>query len=516
MPWGNARPVMTITAAVVAVGVMLCCFGQTALGARQGQLVVTVVDSVTGKPVPCRMHLMNSAGRPRKQRKLPFWHDHFAMPGEITLRLPLGNYTFEIERGPEYVTRSGHFRIEAHADDTKTVDLKRFVDMSKFGWWSGDLDVRRPVSDIELLMKADDLHVAQVITWQGTTNQWKSKPAPENPVVNFDGNRYYHLLAGGYRAAGTELLMLNLSEPFSTVVKGEYPPSIHYATEARRQPGAWIDVSKPFWWDLPMLVANRQVDSVQIANSHVCRKSVIGNEADGKPRDKLLYPDPSGNARWSQQIYFHLLNCGLRIPPSAGSGSGVSPNPVGYNRMYVHVDGQFSYERWFESFKAGRVTVTNGPLLRPKVEGQLPGHVFTADKGEELDFEIGLTLSTRQPISYLELVQDGKVKHSISFDQYAKSGRLPKLHFDRSGWFLVRAVTDLDKTYRFAMTGPYYVEIGYEKRISKNSAQFFYDWVYERARQIQITDKQQRLEVLGYHRTARDFWKALVAKANAE
>ena len=28
-------------------------------------------------------------------------------------------------------------------------------------------------------------------------------------------------------------------------------------------------------------------------------------------------------------IYYHLLNCGLRVPPSAGSASGVLPNPVG-------------------------------------------------------------------------------------------------------------------------------------------------------------------------------------------
>ena len=38
--------------------------------------------------------------------------------------------------------------------------------MAADGWWSGDLDVRRPVRDIELLMEADDLHVAEVITWR--------------------------------------------------------------------------------------------------------------------------------------------------------------------------------------------------------------------------------------------------------------------------------------------------------------------------------------------------------------
>ena len=34
--------------------------------------------------------------------------------------------------------------MEDFSDDTKVVDLKRFVDMAADGWWSGDLDVERP------------------------------------------------------------------------------------------------------------------------------------------------------------------------------------------------------------------------------------------------------------------------------------------------------------------------------------------------------------------------------------
>ena len=132
------------------------------------------------------------------------------------------------------------------------------------------------------------------------------------------------------------------------------------------------------------------------------------NEGDGRPRDRKLYQDPFGNARWSQDIYFKLLECGLRIPPSAGSGSGESPNPVGYNRVYVHLDGDFSYQAWWKNFRAGRVFVTNGPLLRPTVEGEPPGHVFNAEPGTELELEIGLSLSTGDTISYLDIIQNGQ------------------------------------------------------------------------------------------------------------
>lgn len=484
--------------------------------AATGQLELTVVDKKTGKPIACRMHLVGPKKQPRKPEKVPYWHDHFALPGKILLKLPLGNYTFVIERGPEYLDQSGYFTIEAFADDTKRIELSRFIDMAADGWWSGDLDVRRPTRDIELLMEADDLHVAQVVTWRNEKSPWGDR-WPKEPVVRFDGNRFYSQTAGVSARSGTELLLLNLSSALKLpATEGEYPPMMKFLPDAREKGNLWVDVSRPFWWDLPMLVANGQIDSIEVAHAQMCRETVIPSEKGGRPRDRARYPDPWGNARWSLDIYFRLLECGLRIPPSAGSGSGESPNPVGYNRMYVHVDGDLTYEKWWQGFRDGRVFITNGPLLKPLVNGELPGHVFQAEKDAKLDFEIGLTFSTREPVSYFEIIKNGRVEHSIPFDKYAKSGKLPTLHFEQSGWFLVRAVTDLPKTYRFAMTAPYYVEIGQQRRISKSAVQFFVDWVYERARQIKLDDPKQREEVLRWHRQARDFWLDLLSKANAE
>lgn len=505
------RLIVTVLLTLFLLGSL---FGEAQGG--NGQLVLTVVDKDTRKPIPCRIHLKNASGRPRKVEKTPFWHDHFVFPGQITLRLPTGNYAFELERGPEYVTCSGHFTIDNFADDTKEVELRRCVDMAKHGWWSGDLEVHRPATDIELLMQADDVHVVGLLTWWNDENRLARTSAKE-PLVQFDRDRYYHLMSGGHARAGGTLLYFNLPAPL--LLRGaepEYPPPARFIQQAREHEGVWIDLTKPFWWDLPTSVANGQIDSIQIAHSHLCRSKAISDEAGGKPRDKMLFPGAWGNAQWSQQIYFHLLNCGLQIPPTAGSGSGVTPNPVGYNRVYVHVDGEFSYEKWWENLRAGHVTITNGPLLQPRVNGELPGHTFRGEKGETLEFEIGLTLSTREPISYLELIKNGKVEHSIRFEDYAKSGRLPSLTFDQSGWFLVRAATDLQPTYRFAITGPYFVEFDHQPRISKQSAQFFFDWVYERARQIKLDNADQRREILEPHRKARDFWQDLLSRANAE
>jgi len=133
--------------------------------ARAGELEITVVDRETGQPLACRMHLLNPHGRPHRPRGVPFWHYHFVFDGSIRLDLPNGRYTFEMECGPEYHTRSGHFVIEDFANDTKRIDMLRFVDMAARGWYSGDLYVRRDPKDVELLMRAEDLHVAEVVTW---------------------------------------------------------------------------------------------------------------------------------------------------------------------------------------------------------------------------------------------------------------------------------------------------------------------------------------------------------------
>ena len=499
--------------------ILLLALAQAPLWAANGQWELRVVDKDTGKPVVCRMHLFGPKKRPFKPEKVPFWHDHFVVPGKLLLKLPTGEYTFALERGLEYLDQTGHFTIENFADDSKQVELQRFIDMAADGWWSGDLDVRRPARDIELLMEADDLHVAELVTCRNNENQWGSQ-LPKQATVRFDGNRFYHLLAGTLARPGTELLLLGLpTVPKLPGAEAEYPPTVKLLLAARKAGDLWVDASKPYWWDLPMLVAAGQIDSIEVAHSHLCRDTTINDEADGKPRDRKRYPSYKGDAEWSQEIYFRLLDCGLRIPPTAGSGSGQSPNPVGYNRAYVHVDGELTYEKWWQSLRAGQVFITNGPLMKPSVNGELPGHVFRADKGGKLELEIGLTLSTRDPITYLEIVKDGRVDREIRLDEFAKmakQGTLPKITFDHSGWFLLRAVTDVRKTYRFAMTGPYYVEIGPQRRISRSAAQFFLDWVYERARQIKLADPQQQREVLGWHRQARDFWQDLVTKANAD
>jgi predicted amidohydrolase len=486
--------------------------------AEPGKVEITVLDQATGKSVPCRIHLKDSADKSQHAPGLPFWYDHFVCPGTVRLELASGKYTFEIERGPEYRLSRGSFTVLASGSERLTVKLERLVDLSAEGWWSGELHVHRPLADIELLMRAEDLHVAPVITWWNNRNLWAGQTLPANPLVRLDSNRYYHVLAGEDEREGGALLYINLSRPLAiTGASKEYPSPMKFVEEARRHKGVWIDVEKPFWWDMPVWVASGQVDSIGLANNHMCRDRMYGNEAWGKPRVVERLPSPLGNGYWSQEIYYHLLNCGLRMPPSAGSASGVLPNPVGYNRVYVHAGTDFSEAKWWETLRAGRSFVTNGPLLRVEANGKFPGHIFTAPEGKELSLDVRVKLTSRDPIRFLEIVKNGQVERKVPVKEWSRTGTLGTLRFRESGWFLVRAIADNPKTFRFASTGPYYVEVGASRRrISKTSVQFFLDWVRERAGRVKLEDARQREEVLRYHRIAERFWQELLAKANVK
>jgi hypothetical protein len=452
-----------------------------------GQLAIEVVDAETGQPIAARMHLKNGRGRPVKLRAagLNQYADHFYVDGKSTLALRIGQYTFDLEAGPEYRTQNGHFEIKRHADDSERIEMHRFADLAKEGWWAGDLDAERRADDLPLALRAESLAY----------------------VPNRDET--------GENVLAAELLVFGLSQPLDAAGK----TSLEMLREAKRL-GGHVVARTPFAWDLPVWLSSGELDAIELVHHHALRDAVVDNEDDGRPRDKTFFPGHTGNGRWSEAIYYHVLGCGLRIPPAAGSGSGTNGNPLGVNRVYVHCGQEFSPAAWWDSLEAGKVFVTNGPLLRSVVAGQLPGYVFHLDGRGKLSLEIGLDLATRVPVDYLQIIKDGRVEHEVRLDKFAESGgQLPPLEFDESGWFLVRAVTSNVKNYQFASSGPYYVSQAGRPRVSRASVKFFLDWIEAaeaRIRERKDVDNATREKLLAEQASARAFFEDLLAAANAD
>ncbi len=205
-------------------------------------------------------------------------------------------------------------------------------------------------------MRAEDLHAAPVITWWNKRVETEAKQPHAATVVRFEPNRFYDVMAGEDERGGGAVLFLRLKQPLRIQnASREYPSAMRFIAEAKREPGAWIDIEKPFWWDVPVWLASGKVDSIGLANNHMCRRQMYEKKPGASPAIV-----PACRRHWAtvtgrRRSTTTFSIAALRIPPSAGSASGVLPNPVGYNRVYVHVGGELSPDAWWAAVKAGRI-----------------------------------------------------------------------------------------------------------------------------------------------------------------
>lgn len=487
-----------------ATAIFFVLVAPTALARHDGVLLLRAVDQQTGQPLPVRMVLTDRRGRPVRVRPkdATLLADGIYFRGEVELTLKRGDYTFLVEAGPEYQTRPGRFTIDRHGQGEQTVELLRRVDLEKEGWYAGDLDLWLPLDKAALAAQARgvDLAAATVLVNQaGKCRRAKAAALPASV------DRGTLPLVGPWTAVdsrrGGRLLLVG-GDKLADVCAMPADGSCCVGIDAAREIGARTIAGSATDWLLPVWVATGQLDAVTIIHA-------ADLETPGRPPQNRAYQGRSGHGRYAEAVYHHLLNCGLQIAPVGGSGAGRgnSPQPIGAARTYVWCGEECTLDDWLAGLANGRVIVSNGPLLRTRVAGEPPGHVFELAEGEVREFQIGLDLAfyEQHQVDYLEIVKNGEVIHEIRLDELARqAGRLPPVRFDASGWFLIRAVTNNADYYQYATSGAYFVESNYQKFISPESVQFFLTWLDEAAEHF--VDDEAVLEDI---RKARPFWEGL-------
>jgi hypothetical protein len=191
------------------------------------------------------------------------------------------------------------------------------------------------------------------------------------------------------------------------------------------------------------------------------------------------------NHGWPQAVplWHHLLNCGFRIPASAGTDvflNRIGSNLPGGDRVYVQTEGPLSYERWIDGLKAGRSFVTNGPMLTFAVEGKGPGAVlkFTANG----KVRVKAVARSQFPLTGAELVHNGKVIAAATLADDKLSASLDKeITLERGGWLAFRSngpgTADTASTALNAHTNPVYLETDGPAERSADDARGFLKWL---------------------------------------
>jgi hypothetical protein len=445
-----------------------------------------VSDAESEKPIPCRIYIQGADGSwhfassdsPRgsavEYRKQKDWNPacvemHTTLsPHPFTADLPPGTYTILVERGKEYLPESRTLKVE-RADQRITIGLSRWIDMAGEGWYSGDTHVHRTLAELPNLLLAEDLNVALPLTsWvtdafvaPAKTNRGADRDAPPEVIqvdethVIYPRNTEYEIFRVG-RKEHTLGAFFVLGH--KTLFEEGVPPVRAVARRAREE-GAILDLDKHNWpWSM-MLVPILDVDLYELSNNHLWRTEFgyrdYGDAAPAYMRVERSQKD------WTERGW---VDYGFR--PTAGTASGVHPVPLGFGRVYVHLEGAFSYEAWMRGLNEGKSFVTTGPMLLVEVNGKKPGHIFKAEEQSPRTYRVAGTARSAVPLASIEIVVNGEVARTIKAGNRETAGKgyesaiNEELTIDESSWLAVRTFEDRpDKRVRFAHTAPFHVEV---------------------------------------------------------
>jgi hypothetical protein len=244
--------------------------------------------------------------------------------------------------------------------------MRRWVDMAKRGWYSGDDHIHfprtRPEYD-EMLMtwaRAEDLHVANIL------QQGNIKGATSFEQAGF-GRKFQYRRQDHILVSGQE-------DPSNGINEQGHALALNITAAVR-------DLSQYHLYDAVFDEVHRQGGVTGYA--HVAwapqfyRRANPASHATWDPNLSVI----RGKADFLEILQFRILgledfydflNLGYKLAASAGSDVPWGGS-LGEVRVYAYTGRGFSADAWFDSLKKGHTFVTNGPMLEFTVNGAIPG-----------------------------------------------------------------------------------------------------------------------------------------------
>ena len=482
-----------LTAAAGAV-CLLASLGCT--DSRTAHLRGIVVDAADDSSVAARLYLRNTEGERflvrssgpdgssvpySKQRSEESVEVHTALSAHpFEAKLQPGSYTLTAVRGKEYLPADANVTVNRGDRPQVELRLRRWIDMSRHGWYSGETHVHRSMDELPVLVLAEDLNVALPLTYWVTAagsppaQGDKNSPAVEARLVEVDSHHVIYPMNTEYEIftvdGGRHTLGAVFALNHRSMLNLGAPPMAPIARQVHGQ-GGLLELDKHNWpWSM-MLVPVMDVDLYELANNHIWRAPFHFRLFGEPPAEHMqVERDQDGLTEegWIQftfENYYLLLNCGFRLRPTAGTASGVHPVPLGFGRVYVHLGEEFSYERWIDGLDDGRSFVTTGPMMDVRLDGRLPGRPSEDQPPSEASRRLTGWIRSAAPVTAIEVVAAGEVIRRIEPEnvQEDSGGFLSQLDeqvpVDGSTWFAVRCYERRDGRLRYAHSAPFHITV---------------------------------------------------------
>jgi hypothetical protein len=370
---------------------------------------VRVNDASTGKPTPVRMRLVDGNGvyhAPLGRMSSPpsgaltegnlllngSAYSH--IDGSCEVRLPVGPITVDLSKGPEYVPIRTTVTLKPGQLALRFA-LERWVDLRAERWYSGDARAHalsphaaalegaaEGLAVVNLLARERPEGIENIVAFSGT------QPAlPNGECLVAVNTLNTHPILGSVGLLDSHRPVYPLS--FGGPLGSDDWSVADWCDQCHRKRGLVT------WPDLPRL--HQEVPQGEALAAMILGKVDAFEFISG------------GLTMWDS-----LLNCGIRSALVGASGKESNAIPLGRLRTYAKIDHDtpFSLSAWFDSVRAGRTFITNGPLLSLEVAGQGPGGTVTAEVGQRV--KVSVRVRSARPVDCVLLMVGGKAAASGS------------------------------------------------------------------------------------------------------
>jgi hypothetical protein len=533
------------------------------------QVTFNILDE-DGKPSTAALTIRDRQGHvyPSQAKRLApdfFFHPQIYRHDGEKVVLPAGLFSIEYSRGPEYVIGNMTVTVGNEPQNVK-INLKRWVDPAKLGWWSGDHHIHaagcahynNPTEGVHAIdmvrqIQGEDLKVGSNLTWGPCFDYQKQFfTGKDDKVSVYPYILRYDIEVSGFGSHQSgHLCLLRLKE-------GMYPGGDSYkhwptlglntlkwakkqgAVTGPAHSGSGLDVRPP---ELPNYVIPKY-DGIG-ANEFIVDITHMVPGPDGKPVPAIDFISTVDTNAYSElNMWYHSLNVGYRVRASGETDFPcITGERVGLGRSYVKLEGKLDYDQWCEGIRNGRCYVSEGKshLMDFKVnelgvgengsEIKLtsPGSIkATAKVAALLPEQAGAVSQDRRGLGSwkissaripetrnvkVELVVNGKsiANKEITADGTTIDVTFENIQIERSSWVAMRI-------FPSSHTNPVFVLVGDKPiRASRKSAQWCLDGVEQcwksKERFYQASEKADAKAAYDH---AREVYRKIVGESEVE
>ncbi|MBN1980361.1 MAG: CehA/McbA family metallohydrolase [Chitinivibrionales bacterium] len=415
--------------------------------------IETRIDDEQQTVSPARLNVVDRNGHPLypaicnarfdSQNGVNYFHS----PGKVTIDAPAGDIQITAVHGFSTLPQTQQFEIKADQNTTAKLTLTRIYNPRKNGWFCSDnhfhLNYGGPyyltAATLIPVMKAEEMDAAIPMTANLSTRsmdlEWSKWKYEKDPYIYFGQEVRNHFLG--------HVGLINIKEWFWPWFYGPlYPiftkddiPNSEPLLHGRQQNGLTMYVH-PVYVDDPFLEGN-----LQATPPCLIQDALAGNV------DFLEIACTVSNEIGTSQLWYRLLNIGLPILPTAGSDTfpNFYRNAIfGSARIYVKLDGSFSYKKFLAAMKKGKSFVTTGPIIEFMVNGKTVGDVLkvpAATTGSNQPVPWRLDVYSPVAFKTVEIIVNGSCVISFpGMDSAGVKTYSGEITLPQAGWVAARTI----------------------------------------------------------------------------